>query len=79
MTKTIDIADREIGLSDLVSMTAAGTQVVLTDPGTPVARVVPIDGAASQHERVPGLHSGIITTADDFDAPFPDSFWLGES
>lgn len=25
-----------------------------------------------------GLHLGAISMADDFDEPFPDSFWLGE-
>jgi len=30
--------------------------------------------------RVPGLHKGSgYWMADDFDAPLPDEFWLGES
>lgn len=28
--------------------------------------------------RTPGLGKGTIWIADDFDAPLPDSFWLGE-
>ena len=27
--------------------------------------------------RTPGLGQGTIEMADDFDAPLPDSFWLG--
>lgn len=27
--------------------------------------------------RTPGLHAGQYEIADDFDAPLPDSFWLG--
>lgn len=27
--------------------------------------------------RAPGLHRGSYWIADDFDAPLPDSFWLG--
>lgn len=27
--------------------------------------------------RTPGLHAGRYWIADDFDAPLPDSFWLG--
>ena len=27
--------------------------------------------------RKPGLHAGIWTVAEDFDAPLPDEFWLG--
>jgi Protein of unknown function (DUF2281) len=30
------------------------------------------------HKRVAGLGKGTIAIADDFDAPLPDSFWLGE-
>lgn len=28
--------------------------------------------------RTPGLHAGQYQIAADFDAPLPDSFWLGE-
>jgi hypothetical protein len=24
-----------------------------------------------------GLHAGLVETSEDFDAPLPDSFWLG--
>lgn len=27
--------------------------------------------------RTPGLHAGRYVIAEDFDAPLPDSFWLG--
>jgi hypothetical protein len=27
--------------------------------------------------RTPGLHAGQYQISDDFDAPLPDSFWLG--
>lgn len=29
-------------------------------------------------ERQAGLHPGAFIISDDFDAPLPDSFWLGE-
>ena len=28
--------------------------------------------------RTPGLHAGKYWIAEDFDAPLPDSFWLGK-
>ena len=28
--------------------------------------------------RTPGLHAGKYWIAEDFDAPLPDSFWLGQ-
>ena len=27
--------------------------------------------------RIPGLHAGQYEVSDDFDAPLPESFWLG--
>ena len=32
---------------------------------------------ASAQPRTPGLHAGRYWIADDFDAPLPESFWLG--
>ncbi len=29
-------------------------------------------------ERILGLHRGAMEASEDFDAPLPDSFWLGE-
>jgi hypothetical protein len=34
--------------------------------------------AVKPSERKPGLHPGAFVISDDFDAPLPDSFWLGE-
>ncbi|MEC4748054.1 hypothetical protein [Methylomicrobium sp. Wu6] len=28
--------------------------------------------------RIFGKHLGLIETSDDFDAPLPDNFWLGD-
>ena len=28
-------------------------------------------------ERIPNLHPGAFIMAEDFDAPLPDEFWLG--
>ncbi len=30
-------------------------------------------------KRIMGLHAGSMRMSDDFDAPLPDEFWLGES
>jgi Protein of unknown function (DUF2281) len=32
-----------------------------------------------KHQRVFGQYQGRISMSEDFDAPLPDSFWLGES
>ena len=52
-----------------LSLVADGTEVVLTEDNTPIARLVPIS------KRVAGLHTGAIWISEDFDAPLPDEFW----
>ncbi len=34
--------------------------------------------SAPRKARVANLHPGAFIVHDDFDAPLPDSFWLGE-
>jgi hypothetical protein len=34
---------------------------------------------AGKPPRVFGLHAGQVWMSDDFDAPLPDEFWLGEN
>ena len=34
--------------------------------------------SAQPTRRIAGLHAGQTWVSDDFDAPLPDSFWLGE-
>jgi hypothetical protein len=38
----------------------------------------PPASTTQQPERQPGLHPGAFVISEDFDAPLPDSFWLGE-
>lgn len=55
----------------------AGNEVIITEHGTPVARLVPVV-APSQKKRVAGLNRGTISMREDFDEPLPDGFWLGQ-
>ncbi|MDJ0707407.1 MAG: DUF2281 domain-containing protein [Leptolyngbyaceae cyanobacterium MO_188.B28] len=36
------------------------------------------DSIAEPAKRKSGLYPGAFVISDDFDAPLPDSFWLGE-
>ncbi len=72
-TQTIDVNKAPTDLKGLLSIVAEGTEVVLTEGDTPVARLVPIG------KRVAGLHSGAIWTSEDFDEPLPEEFWTGNS
>ncbi len=72
-TQTIDVKKTQTDLKGLLSIVAEGTKVVLTEGDTPIARLVPIG------KRVAGLHSGAIWTAEDFDEPLPEDFWMGNT
>lgn len=75
MTKVVDIAEAEGHLKELVSLAAAGNDVVIADNAKPIAKLVgiPQPGRA----RVPNLNAGSVWMSPDFDEPLPDSFWLG--
>lgn len=75
MPSTIEIKDLPARLDELVSWTASGREVVLTEDGIPLARVVPC--IAPTRERIPGLHPGAIVPTVDFDEPLGDEFWSG--
>lgn len=76
MTQTVSVDQAKDNLQDLVAQALAGNDVVITDHGKPVARLVPVTG--SKKKRVAGLNRGTIWTSEDFDKPLPDEFWLGQ-
>ncbi len=73
-TTTVEVRELQARFGEMLSLAAAGTEVIVTEGQVPRARLVPlVPGAA----RIPGLHPGAIQTSDDFDAPLPDDFWTG--
>ncbi len=77
MVKTVDLSEPDTNLAELVSLVNSGTQVIVTRSGNPVARLVPVESVSEA--RVPDLHPGAFQPGDDFDAPLPDEFWVGEA
>ena len=77
MHRTVPIPEATKDLSRLITQAQAGDEVILTDAGRPVARLVPIVEPAQA--RTPGLNKGEVSISDDFDAPLPDAFWLGDA
>ncbi len=71
----IELTELPGRFEEIIALTAAGAEVVLTDKNIPKARLVPL----GPPRRVAGLHAGAIETADDFDTPLPDGFWTGEA
>ena len=71
---TINVHKMQASLTELISLVSAGTEVILTDGITPLARLVPF--ASSTTSRIAGLNAGAIQASDDFDKPLPDDFWM---
>jgi antitoxin (DNA-binding transcriptional repressor) of toxin-antitoxin stability system len=74
-TKTVDVHEAQTHLVELLSLVTAGTEIILTEGITPLARIVPMAGATTP--RVASLHPGAIWTSEDFDEPLPEEFWTG--
>lgn len=66
----VDIRDAADRLSELVDRVRQGEEVVLTDEGVAVARLVPV--SPEKRVRRPGTAKGALVVPDDFDDPLPD-------
>jgi prevent-host-death family protein len=66
----IELAQAETQLANLIQKIGNGAEVVITNNGQPVARLVPAGEAAP--DRVPGSAKGLFVVPDDFDAPLED-------
>ncbi len=76
MTRTVSVDEAQHQLQNLLAQALAGNEIIITEHGKPVARLVPVPVAAAKKERVAGLNRGTIWTSEDFDQPLPDEFWL---
>lgn len=70
MEKAVNIHDAKTHLSRLIERVEAGEEITLARAGRPVAKLVPY--ARRLQPREPGLWSGRVRIADDFDAPLPE-------
>lgn len=60
----------ESRLLNFIRQAARGEDVILTDGGEPIAKVIPITRAKGIREF--GSAKGLIRMSDDFDAPLED-------
>jgi antitoxin (DNA-binding transcriptional repressor) of toxin-antitoxin stability system len=76
LAKQVDV--QKTSLKELLALVREGTEVLLTEDDTPIAKIVPVEQKqALIRPRVPGLFPG-IWMSEDFDDPLPDEFWFGE-
>jgi hypothetical protein len=77
--KTIDLEETPASLDELLALLHSNDEILLTKGDVPLARLLGAGGSiVTNLSRVPGLHAGTTWVSDDFDAPLPDEFWLGE-
>lgn len=76
VTKTVDITSMTAVKDYLLSLLENDTEIILTENGQPVARVLPVEKIPRQ--KLTGLNPGAMKMHDDFDEPFPENFWLGD-
>jgi antitoxin (DNA-binding transcriptional repressor) of toxin-antitoxin stability system len=78
VSTTLTIAEAQTKLAQLIELAQAGHEVIIQDALKGKARLVPVASAQPRGPRIFGLHEGETWMSDDFNAPLPDSFWLGE-
>ncbi len=66
---TVGVHEAKTTLSQLLKRVAAGEEIVISNAGRPVARLVAVPG---ETPRELGFDRGLVVVPDDFDAPLPD-------
>ncbi|NJO84028.1 MAG: toxin-antitoxin (TA) system antitoxin [Blastochloris sp.] len=74
---TIDVADAQTKLQELLTLAMQGNEVVIAANQVPLVKLVPV--RKRPQRRVAGLHRGALKMRDDFNEPLPDEFWLGKA
>jgi len=67
---SLEIPEGQAEFAELLRRVLEGEEVIISQAGTPIARIVPI--AEQKLSRIPGLDRGQVTISPDFDAPLPD-------
>lgn len=67
----VELPELQTDLAELLRQVLSGEEVIISQAGTPIARIVPIDEKSLP--RIPGLDHGKVTIAPDFDAPIPEN------
>lgn len=76
----VSVKEAKSRFPDMLDRIAIGEEVVITDKGEPVAKLVPIPARAKKRRKFRfGSAKGEFTVPDDFNDPLPkeieDLFW----
>lgn len=79
-TATVEIAELAGHFDEYLAIVRSGKSVVVRADGKDVATLgpPPVASVPVDPNWKPGRLAGRVRMAEDFDAPLPDSFWLGE-
>lgn len=70
MGKMISLQDAESHLRTLIGRAENGEEIVISEDGRPIARIVPV--VSAQADRVPGIAKGDFALTDAFFEPLPE-------
>ena len=71
MTETVTIEQAKNQIASLLDrVTNAADEIVISEAGRPVAKIVPITHQTVSH-RVPGIDRGRFVVPEDFNDPLP--------
>jgi prevent-host-death family protein len=76
----VSIKEAESRFSDMLDRIALGEEVIITDRGEPIAKLVPMSATTKKRRKFRfGSAKGKFTVPDDFNGPLPkeieDLFW----
>ena len=78
MTQTITIQELRDRAGELLRNLGSTDEIVVAaESGAPLARIRAA-GNAHRRPREIGFWKGQVKASDDFDAPLPEGFWMGE-
>ncbi|WP_041555572.1 type II toxin-antitoxin system Phd/YefM family antitoxin [Nostoc sp. PCC 7524] len=66
----ITLSEASQHLPDLIEAALGGEEIIIMKDNQPVVKLTPVEPVKRQ--RQPGSAKGLITIADDFDAPLED-------
>ena len=69
--ETVNIHQAKTNLSRLLSRVELGEEIIISNRGIPVAKLVPFHVSSNRQASL-GLDRGRFTVPEDFDAPLPE-------
>jgi prevent-host-death family protein len=69
--ETVNIHQAKTNLSRLLSRVELGEEIIISNRGVPVAKLVPFSVSSNRRDSL-GQDKGLFVVPEDFNAPLPD-------